>query len=87
MKMQVMVIIGDHKGIMQGNFARYFFFSLLSVFLFSRRLDPYTRSCTVLASLFAIGFVLIIIVVLSLIPIYISHKSTTTNSNIQTSSK
>lgn len=40
-----------------------------------RRLDPYARSCTILASLFAVGLVLIIIIVLSLIPLYISHRS------------
>ena len=54
---------------------------------FSRRFDLYTRSCTVLASLFAIGLVLIIIIVLSLIPIYISQKASKTATNIQTTSR
>ncbi|CAF3007261.1 unnamed protein product [Rotaria socialis] len=42
----------------------------------ARRIDPYTRSCAMLGCFFAVGFVLIIIVVLSLIPLYISHSST-----------
>jgi hypothetical protein len=63
------------------------FHSLSSSLLFSRRFDPYTRSCTILASLFAIGFVLIVIVVLSLIPIYISQKSSKTTNTIQTTSR
>ncbi len=64
-----------------------FFWFIIVFFIFSRRLDPYERSCRILASLFAIGFVLIIIIVLSLIPIYISQKSSTTTNTIQTTSK
>jgi len=85
--MQVMVKIGNQKEILQGDSTKNFFF-ITFFFLFYRRFDPYTRPCTVLASLFAIGLVLIIIVVLSLIPLYISHKSSTSsNNNIQTSGK
>ncbi|CAF1450841.1 unnamed protein product [Rotaria magnacalcarata] len=43
----------------------------------ARRIDPYTHSFAVLGCFFAVGFVLIIIVVLSLIPLYISHSSAT----------
>ena len=54
---------------------------------FPRRIDPYTRSMKVLGVLFAIGFVLIVIIVLSLIPLYISQNSTSASSNIQVPSK
>ena len=40
-----------------------------------RRLDPYNRSYIVIGCLFAVGLLLIIIIVLSLIPLYISHDS------------
>ncbi|CAF1072721.1 unnamed protein product [Adineta steineri] len=48
----------------------------------ARRIDPYTRSCAALGGLFGCGFIIIVIIVLSLIPLYISHDSST-NSNIQ----
>ncbi|CAF2653442.1 unnamed protein product [Rotaria sp. Silwood2] len=52
----------------------------------ARRLNPYSRVYSTLGCLVAIGFVLIVIIVLSLIPIYISLKhSNTTNNNIRTS--
>ncbi|UJR22642.1 hypothetical protein I4U23_025682 [Adineta vaga] len=49
----------------------------------ARRIDPYTRSIKTLGILFTVGFVLIIIVVLSLIPLYISQNSTSSSSNVQ----
>lgn len=84
--MQVMAKIGNQKQTMHGEIL--FLISVLqsiSSCVF-RRFNLYTRSCTAFASLFAIGFVLIIIVVLSLIPLYISKSSTTKTTNIQTSS-
>jgi hypothetical protein len=59
----------------------------LFLICFSRRINPYTRSCAILGTLFAIGFVLITIVALSLIPIYISQHGTVPNKNIQVASK
>ena len=60
---------------------------MICVFLSPRRLDPYRRSCTILISLFAVGFVLIVIIVLSLIPIYISRSPQQTSTSIQTTRK
>lgn len=41
----------------------------------ARRTDPYARSCVILICLFTVGFLIIIIIILSLIPIYISKNS------------
>ena len=77
---QLMPGLSYHRSFLNGEFS---FVYLIS----SRRIDPYTRSCAILGSLFAIGFVLIVIVVLSLIPIYLSHQSSTKKTNIQVASK
>ncbi|CAF1046444.1 unnamed protein product [Rotaria magnacalcarata] len=50
----------------------------------ARRINPNTQTCVVLGGLFAIGFVLIVIVVLSLIPLYMSHGSSSKNTNTNT---
>ncbi|CAF3625776.1 unnamed protein product [Rotaria sp. Silwood1] len=47
----------------------------------ARRLDPYRRIYSILGCFVAIGFVLIVIIVLSLIPVYISRNSSRTNNN------
>ncbi|CAF2306300.1 unnamed protein product [Rotaria sp. Silwood2] len=49
----------------------------------ARRIDPYSRSCALLGCFFAVGFILIIIVVLSLIPVYISRNSSVKKSYVQ----
>ncbi|CAF0976193.1 unnamed protein product [Rotaria sordida] len=49
----------------------------------ARRIDPYGRSCAILGCFFVIGFILIVIVVLSLIPVYISRSSSPTKNTVQ----
>ncbi|CAF0790441.1 unnamed protein product [Rotaria sp. Silwood1] len=49
----------------------------------ARRIDPYSRSCALLGCFFAVGFILTIIVVLSLIPVYISRSSSGKKSYVQ----
>ena len=53
----------------------------------ARRTDPYARSCVILVCLFVIGFFIIITIILSLIPIYLSKNSSTKHSYRQVSSK
>ncbi|CAF1063282.1 unnamed protein product [Rotaria sordida] len=52
----------------------------------ARRIDPYSRIYIILGSFVVVGFILIVIVVLSLIPLYISRNfSRINNNNIQVS--
>ena len=60
---------------------------IVDVSFLRRRIDPWTRSWAILGSLFAIGFVIIVIVVLSLIPLYLSHSSWRSSTYVQVSSQ